>query len=306
MQRVARRRTWGLAVAAAVVALAACGGSSAPSASVDSTAAASAEVASSSIPASSSVPASSATVSASPSTAPSEACASPAASGPTSAAGASPSAASVPAASADVTLGGATQETVAPGASSSTVAPAATVPIEATTPAGYERAQDPEGLVSVAAPAAWTFLTLDDKMLQDLANNAADAVPEASRGQMAAAVASAGDYMKILGIGPSGADGVPSVNVIVSPVSVPVSVLRQLYPKQLAQAGSTVNCIAEIDVSGRAALEADVTVVTKQGGVHSNQIVIPVTGKTIIISITGVDAATLTTMVDAIVIPPGS
>lgn len=301
MVRVARRPTSGrvLAVTAAVVALAACGGSSAPSASVESTVAAAAAVGSTSALSA---------ASSSPSSAPADTCASPAPAGSSGATGASSSAAaSAPAApSADVTLGGATQETVAPGASSSSAAPAATVPIEASTPAGYERAQDPEGLVSVAAPAAWTFLTLDDKMLQDLANNAADAVPEASRGQMAAAVASAGDYMKILGIGPTGTDGVPSVNVIVSPVSVPVSVLRQLYPKQLAQAGSTVNCIAEIDVSGRAALEADVTVATKQGSVHSNQIVIPVTGKTIIISITGVDAATLATMVKAIVVPPGS
>lgn len=306
MGRVARRRTSGrvVAVMAAVVALAACGGSSAPSASVDSTAAAAGTVAASAVP--SSAPSSDAT--SSPSATPSGSCTPPAPSGSTDSSAAASASASATAAvpSADVTLGGATQESVAPGASSSTAAPAATVPIDASTPAGYVRAQDPEGLVSVAAPATWTFLALDDQMLQDLANNAADAVPEASRGQMAAAVASAGDYMKILGIGPARAEGMPSVNVIVSPVSVPVSVLRQLYPKQLAQAGSTVNCIAEIDVSGRAALEADVTVATKQGSVHSNQVVIPVTGKTIIISITGVDAATLATMLDAIVVPPGS
>lgn len=304
MGRVARRRSSGrsVAVMAAVVALAACGGSSAPSASVDSTAAAAGTAASSAASAAPSSPASSAASSSPAAT--SESCASPAPSGSTDSSVAASAGASAP--SADVTLGGATQESAAPGASSSTAAPAATVPIDASTPTGYVRAQDPEGLVSVAAPATWTFLTLDDKMLQDLANNAADAVPEASRGQMAAAVASAGDYMKILGIGPALAEGVPSVNVIVSPVSVPVSVLRQLYPKQLAQAGSTVKCIAEIDVSGRAALEADVTVATKQGSVHSNQVVIPVTGKTIIISITGVDAATLATMLDAIVVPPGS
>lgn len=285
MQRAARRRSSGLVAAlAAVVVLAACGSSSTPSASVDSTAAAAVTTAASSAPASSSVPASSSS---------------------SSVAAASTVATTAPAV--DVTLGGATQETAAPGASSSTAAPAVTVPIEAPTPDGYARAQDPEGLVSVAAPSSWTFLSLTDKMLQDLANNVADAVPEANRAQMAAAVASAGDYMKILGIGPArDGGGAPSVNVIVSPVSVPVSVLKELYPKQLAQAGSSVNSITEISVSGRQALEADVTVTMKQGTSHSNQVVIPITGKTIIISITGVDDATRATMVAAIVVPPGS
>lgn len=206
----------------------------------------------------------------------------------------------------DVTLAGATQETAVPGNTTTSPAPKVTVPIDAPTPAGFQRAVDPDGLVSIAAPSSWTFLALDDKMLQDIANQGSQAFPEATRAQMAAAVAAAGDYIKVLGVGPVVGGRAPTVSVIVTPAAVPVSIMKALYPKQIESAGSKLVGLTDITVSGRAALRADIELTLAQGTARSHQIVVPITNATIIVSISGSDDAALATMIDSIVIPPGS
>jgi hypothetical protein len=207
---------------------------------------------------------------------------------------------------ADVTLAGATQETAAPGNTTTSPAPKVTVPIDAPTPSGYQRAADPDGLVSIAVPSSWTFLSLDDKMLQDIANQGSQAFPEATRAQMAAAVAAAGDYIKVLGVGPIVGGRAATVSVIITPAAVPVSIMKALYPKQIESAGSKLVGLTDITISGREALRADIELTLAQGTAQSHQLVVPITNATVIVSISGTDDAALATMIDSIVIPPGS
>ena len=125
----------------------------------------------------------------------------------------------------DVTLGGATQLTAAPGTTVGRSA-SSTVPIAASTPAGFQRAADPEGTVSVAVPTSWTIVPLDDRTLEQLANQGG-AFPAETRAQLQNAVAQAGEYMKVLAVGPPDASGAsPNVNVVVVPGSSPVSALN--------------------------------------------------------------------------------
>ena len=202
----------------------------------------------------------------------------------------------------DVTLGGATQVTAAPGTTGGRSA-SSTVPIAASTPAGFQRAADPEGTVSVAVPTSWTIVPLDDRTLEQLANQSG-AFPPETRAQLQNAVAQAGEYMKVLAVGPPDASGTsPNVNVVVVPGSSPVSALKAVYPQQVQAFGGTIVSTEDLAIDSRPAVRFVLKLKAAAGEVTSIQVVVPVEAKTLILSFANVEPALLGSILNAVVIP---
>ena len=202
----------------------------------------------------------------------------------------------------DVTLGGATQLTAAPGTTGGRSA-SSTVPIAAPTPAGFQRAADPEGTVSVAVPTSWTIVPLDDRTLEQLANQGG-AFPAETRAQLQNAVAQAGEYMKVLAVGPPDTSGAsPNVNVVVVPGTSPVSARKAVYPQQVQAFGGTIVATDDLTVDSRAAVRFVLKLKAAAGEVTSTQVIVPVEAKTLILSFANVEPALLGSMLNAVVIP---
>ena len=206
------------------------------------------------------------------------------------------------AAASDVTLGGATQVTSG-GATTTVSAVSSTVPVVASTPAGFQRAADPEGSVSIAVPSSWAVVPLDDRTLEQLAN-AGSAFPAETRAQLQNAVAQAGEYMKVLTVGPADATGVsPTVNVVIVPGSTPVPALKAVYPQQAQAVGGTVVSTDDLTVDGRPAVRFVLKVKMSGGELLSTQVVIPADAKTLIVSIANVEPTLLAQVIASIVVP---
>jgi hypothetical protein len=205
--------------------------------------------------------------------------------------------------SSDVTLAGGDQITAVTTVPRAT-APSSTVPIVAPVPAGFARAADPAGIVSVAVPSAWTIVPLDDRALEDLANQGGANFPPETRQQLQAAVAQAGQYMKVLAVGRPGTDGTaPTLSAIVTPGVLPISALKAVYPQQVTALGGELVEQADLTVDGRPALRVRIRLKLVAGSADSIQVLIPVEGNTVIVSIAGVEPALLDQMIAAIVLP---
>lgn len=203
----------------------------------------------------------------------------------------------------DVTLGDANTVT-APSAAPSSTQPSTTVAIVASTPAGFVRASDPQGVVSAAVPDSWRIVPLDDRTLEDLASQGGDNFPAETRQQLQAAVAQAGQYMKILAVGPPTATGgAPTLSAIVTPGVLPVSALKAVYPQQIQALKGELLEQVDVTVDGRPALRVRIRLQMVQGAAESTQVLIPVDAATVIVSIAGVDGPVLDQIIAAIVVP---
>jgi len=201
-----------------------------------------------------------------------------------------------------VTLGGAEQIT-APTSVARSATTTATVPVAAPTPAGFKRAADPDGIVSVAVPTAWTVIPIDDKTLEDLANQDA-AFPAETRQQLQNAVAQAGQYMKVLAVGPAGPAGdAPTLEVIITPGAPSLTLLRTIYPQQVQAIGATLVGMDDTTVDGRPALRVSLKLPVAGRSLASTQVVVPADGRTIIVSLGSVDEPLLGQLAAAVVIP---
>ncbi len=205
--------------------------------------------------------------------------------------------------SSDVTLAGGDQITAVTTVPRST-ATSSTVPIAAPVPSGFLRAADPDGIVSVAVPSTWTNVPLDDRTLEDLARQGGANFPPETRKQLQDAVAQAGQYMKVLAVGPPGTDGgAPTLSAIVTPGVLPISALKAVYPQQVAALGGELVDQIDLTVDGRPALRVRIRLKLAAGTAESTQVLIPVEGNTVIISIAGVEPTLLDRMIAAVVLP---
>ena len=201
-----------------------------------------------------------------------------------------------------VTLGGATQIT-APTSVARASTTAVTVAVAAPTPAGFTRTADPDGIVSVAVPSSWTVIPIDDKTLEALANQDA-AFPAETRQQLQSAVAQAGQYMKVLAVGPSPAGGeAPTLEVIITPGAPSLTLLRSIYPQQVQAIGATLVGLEDATVDGRPGLRVTLKMPVAGRDLRSTQVVVPADGRTLIVSMASVDEPLLGQLIGTIVIP---
>lgn len=204
----------------------------------------------------------------------------------------------------DVTLGAANQVTAPGNGAADTTAAPTTVPVVASTPPGFVRAADPAGVVSAIVPDSWRVVPLDDRTLEDLASQGGDNFPAETRRQLQAAVAQAGQYMKILAVGPPNATGgAPTLSAIVTPGVLAVSTLKAMYPQQISALKGEVVEQADITVDGRPALRVKLRLPLVQGVAESTQVLVPVDAATVIVSVAGVDGPLLDQMIAGLVVP---